>query len=76
MHEHDKPHLSHPEVLSMSGETLALLLAIVGYSEGLQKLGATRCEARQALFTLMIAAFITLTLVGIFLRGEGMALVW
>jgi len=66
-----------PTVISNGWVPLAaLLLAILGYYEGLQKLGATRCEARQALFTLMIAAFVTLTLVGIFLRGEGMALVW
>jgi hypothetical protein len=55
--------------------TAALLLLVYGYYELLKSFGGRRCEARQGVFTLILAAFITLTLVGIFLRGEGMALV-
>jgi hypothetical protein len=52
----------------------ALALVLIGYYDFLKKLGSKACEARQALFTLLLAAFITLTAVGVFLRGEGMAL--
>jgi quinol-cytochrome oxidoreductase complex cytochrome b subunit len=51
-----------------------LLLAII-YLDALKALGARSCEARLGLFTLALAAFATLTLIGIFFRGEGMALV-
>ncbi len=53
----------------------ALLLILMGYYESLKLFKATACEARQALFTLLFASFVTLTFVGIFLRGEGMALI-
>jgi quinol-cytochrome oxidoreductase complex cytochrome b subunit len=53
----------------------AFLLLMIGYYELLKLLGSKACEARQALFTLLLASFITLTLIGIFLRGEGMALI-
>ena len=53
----------------------ALLLLVIGYYELMKVLGSKTCEARQSLFTLLLAAFITLTVVGIFFRGEGMALV-
>ena len=36
--------------------------------------GATRGESVQAAFTLVLAAFVVLTLTGIFFRGQGMAL--
>jgi hypothetical protein len=52
-----------------------LLLLMIGYYELLKLLGSKACEARQALFTFLLASFITLTLIGIFLRGEGMALI-
>jgi hypothetical protein len=51
------------------------LLLLIGFYESLKSLGARACEARQALFTLLLASFITLTVIGIFFRGEGMALV-
>lgn len=54
----------------------ALLLLVMGYYEGVKALKSTICEARQAVFTLLLAAFITLTVIGIFFRGEGMALIW
>lgn len=52
-----------------------LLLVLIGFYEGLKALKATDCEARQALFTLLLMAFVTLTFIGIFFRGEGMAFV-
>ena len=54
----------------------ALLLLVMGYYEGVKALKSTICEARQAVFTLLLASFITLTIIGIFFRGEGMALIW
>jgi quinol-cytochrome oxidoreductase complex cytochrome b subunit len=52
----------------------ALLLLLYGFYELLKIFGSRACEARQAVFTLLLASFITLTLIGIFFRGEGMAL--
>jgi quinol-cytochrome oxidoreductase complex cytochrome b subunit len=53
----------------------ALLLLLIGYYELLKATGSKDCEARQALFSLLLAAFISLTLVGIFFRGAGMSLI-
>jgi quinol-cytochrome oxidoreductase complex cytochrome b subunit len=53
----------------------ALLLLLIGYYELLKLFGSRFCEARQALFTLILAAFVTLTVIGVFFRGEGMALI-
>lgn len=39
-------------------------------------LGANRTEAVQALFTLLLGSFVTLTLIGIWFRGPGMQLMW
>jgi hypothetical protein len=65
-----------PSYLSNGWIPLAfILLILIGYLEGLKILDATNCEARQALFTLLLASFITLTLIGIFMRGEGMTLI-
>lgn len=65
-----------PGVLSNGWIPLAfILLVLVGYYELLKTVGARTCEARQALFTLLLSSFITLTLIGIFFRGEGMALI-
>jgi len=54
----------------------AILLLLIGYYELLKAFGNTNCEARQSLFTLLLAAFITLTMIGIFFRGVGMALIF
>ena len=55
----------------------ALLLVLIGYYESLRfALKASRCESRQSLFVLLVTAFLVLTVVGIFFRGEGMALMW
>ncbi len=65
-----------PEILSNGWIPLAfILLGLVGLYELLVILGAKVCEARQALFTFLLASFITLTVIGIFFRGEGMALI-
>jgi quinol-cytochrome oxidoreductase complex cytochrome b subunit len=53
-----------------------LLLLLYGFYEGLKAIGSRECEARQALFTLLLASFAALTVIGIFFRGEGMALVF
>jgi len=52
-----------------------IALLLIGYYELIKALGNTNCESRQALFTLLFSSFFTLTLIGIFLRGEGMALI-
>lgn len=65
-----------PSVISNGWIPLAgLLLVLIGFYEGLKAIKATDCEARQALFTLLLVAFVTLTFIGIFFRGEGMAFV-
>jgi len=51
-----------------------LLILIVTY-DFLEWLGAKTCEVRQTMFTLLLVSFITLTAIGIFMRGEGMALI-
>jgi len=38
--------------------------------------GASRLEAVQAVFTLVLASFAVLTVTGVFFRGQGMALAW
>jgi len=52
-----------------------LLLAIYGYGRALRITGATPGEVRLAVFTLLVAAFVTLTVIGIAFRGPDMALV-
>jgi quinol-cytochrome oxidoreductase complex cytochrome b subunit len=65
-----------PSYLSNGWIPLAfILLLLMVYVELLKKLGAKNCEARLAVFTLLLASFITLTFIGIFMRGEGMALI-
>jgi quinol-cytochrome oxidoreductase complex cytochrome b subunit len=53
----------------------AILLLLIGYYEVLKLIGSKSCEARQALFTLIFASFVTLTVIGVFFRGAGMALI-
>ena len=53
----------------------AVLLFLIGFHETLKTIGSKDCEARQAIFTFLLASFVTLTLIGIFFRGEGMALI-
>ncbi|MCC7207453.1 MAG: cytochrome b N-terminal domain-containing protein, partial [Anaerolineae bacterium] len=69
---------SLPTALSNGWVPLAaLLLLLVGYYEGVKRLfRSAGCEARLSLFTLLVVAFVVLTVIGIFFRGEGMALMW
>ena len=69
---------SLPTVISNGWVPLAiLLLLMVVYSAVIKKLfQANSCETRQSLFTLLVVAFIVLTVIGIAFRGEGMALMW
>ena len=65
-----------PSFISNGWISLAvILLILIGYYELLKAFGSKTCEARQAIFSLLLASFATLTFVGIFLRGEGMALI-
>jgi quinol-cytochrome oxidoreductase complex cytochrome b subunit len=65
-----------PSYISNGWVPLAgIALLLIGYYEFIKALGSTNCESRQALFTLLFSSFFTLTLIGIFLRGEGMALI-
>jgi quinol-cytochrome oxidoreductase complex cytochrome b subunit len=51
-----------------------ILLGLWGYERLLHARGATASEKNLAIFTLLLMAFITLTAIGIFFRGENMAL--
>jgi quinol-cytochrome oxidoreductase complex cytochrome b subunit len=51
-------------------------LALIGYYWALGRRGATSSERNLALFTLLFVTFITLTAIGIFCRGENMALMF
>lgn len=54
-----------------------LLLMLVLYGAGIKRLfRANRDETRQALFVLLMVAFVVLTVIGVAFRGEGMALMW
>jgi quinol-cytochrome oxidoreductase complex cytochrome b subunit len=57
---------------------VALLLALlVGFYLLLRgRLAGSRDEAVQSMFLFLTAAFLVLTLTGVWFRGEGMALVW
>jgi quinol-cytochrome oxidoreductase complex cytochrome b subunit len=51
--------------------------ACAGYYFLMKKgFAATRNEAFQSIFTLLVSAFVTLTLTGIWFRGTGMQLMW
>ena len=65
-----------PSYLSNGWIPLAvLILLIIGYNDILKSFGSKDCESRQSVFTLLFAAFVTMTIIGIFFRGEGMALI-
>jgi quinol-cytochrome oxidoreductase complex cytochrome b subunit len=54
--------------------TVLGLAAFYWYSRN--RFAASRNESVQALFVLLVACFVVLTLTGVWFRGEGMALVW
>ena len=65
-----------PSYISNGWVPLAgLLLVLIGYYELLKAFKASSCEARQSVFTLLLFGFFTLTIIGIFFRGEGMAFI-
>jgi hypothetical protein len=69
---------SLPTLISNGLVPLALLLLVlIGFYDGLKRLfKATNCETIQATFVLLLVAFIVLTVIGIWFRGPGMALMW
>ncbi len=69
---------SLPTVLSNGWIPLAgLLMGLWLYYEGVRAVfRSTACEARQSVFVVLLVGFVVLTVIGIWFRGEGMALVW
>jgi len=69
---------SLPTIISNGLVPLALLLLIlIILYDGLKKaFTATKCETVQATFVFLLVAFILLTVIGIWFRGPGMALMW
>lgn len=69
---------SLPTIISNGWVPLAiLLLMLVLYYSGIRRVfRASACEARQSVFTLLVVAFVVLTVIGVAFRGEGMALMW
>ena len=55
---------------------LAAAAAVAGVALVARRRGASRLEAVQAAFTFVLAAFAVLTITGVLLRGQGMALAW
>jgi quinol-cytochrome oxidoreductase complex cytochrome b subunit len=69
---------SLPTIISNGLVPLALVgLLLIAFYDGIKKLfRATRCETVQATFVLLLVAFIILTVIGVWFRGPGMALMW
>jgi quinol-cytochrome oxidoreductase complex cytochrome b subunit len=69
---------SLPTIISNGLVPLALVsLLLIGFYDGMKKVfRATRCETVQAMFVLLLVAFVILTVTGIWFRGPGMALMW
>ncbi len=69
---------SLPTALSNGWIPLAgLLLGLWLYYESIRTVfHAKACEARQSVFVLLLVGFVVLTVIGIWFRGEGMALMW
>ena len=67
-----------PPIVSGGLLPVIIALALVAGFYGLikKKYGATNNEAIQAVFVLLLFAFIIMTVTGIWFRGAGMALVW
>ena len=66
-----------PELVSNGVLPLgAIVLGLIGYYWVLGRRGATASERHLALFTLLVVAFITLTAIGVFCRGENMKLMF
>jgi hypothetical protein len=67
-----------PPVVRSGLLPVAIILAALGGFYGLmkKKYNATRFESVQAVFVLLLFAFIILTITTVWFRGEGMALTW
>lgn len=75
----DLPELLHFLPMSISNGLLPMVftvLVLFGFYRMTRARGATVSEANQALFSLLFAAFVTLTVIGVYFRGENMALMW
>ena len=55
---------------------IVLLLLFVFYDVTKKQFQATQCETLQSTFILVLVAFVMLTIIGIWFRGPGMALMW
>jgi hypothetical protein len=56
---------------------VVVLAGVFGFYWGLKKIyAATKSEAIQSVFVLLLVAFIILTMVGVWFRGTGMSLAW
>ena len=65
--------------LSPAKKLTLVVLVVVGWSWGMvvrRRPGATGAEAVQAVVVLLATAFVVLTIIGVWFRGEGMALIW
>ena len=69
---------SLPTIISNGVVPLAIiLLLLIGFFDGMKKhFRASNCETIQATFILLLVAFIVLTVIGVWFRGPGMALMW
>ncbi len=69
---------SLPTIISNGWVPLAILLLmlVLYYVFVRRAFGASACEARQSVFTLLVVSFVVLTVIGVAFRGEGMALMW
>lgn len=69
---------SLPTWISNGWLPLTLMILLLGQFWRVikQRYDATNCETRQSLFVLLVTAFVVLTVIGIFFRGAGMALVF
>jgi quinol-cytochrome oxidoreductase complex cytochrome b subunit len=67
-----------PPIVSRGLLPATIILAVLGGFYGLikKKYNATRNETVQAVFVLLLFAFIILTITTVWFRGEGMALTW
>jgi hypothetical protein len=67
-----------PPIVSRGLLPATIILAVLGGFYGLIKknYNATRNETVQAVFVLLLFAFIILTITTVWFRGEGMALTW
>jgi hypothetical protein len=54
----------------------AIVLVLVAFYYSLRTWDATVSESNLALFSLLFAAFVTLTVIGVYFRGENMVLMW